>query len=197
MKALPTLSALAVLSVLIMAPAEANNRLSQMNLGAKGALQHSQSLQRQQALMGKRGVQDVTSTTTRDREAGIWTRQISGTTRAGGEFSRETQVSRDAESGTINRVTTGTNANGSWSAESEIRRTENGWVSQSARTNANGEISTSTGVMERSENGWTRTQTTTGANGGVQVVTVTGERDPETGTVTRSREVEREGPPKP
>ena len=134
-----------------------------------------------------------TATTARTENGIVRDVQASG---PNGERSRHDEVVRDAASGTVSRTSNGVNANGEWTANAVTTRTENGYVREASRTNANGQTVSQSGELVRNDDGsWVRTQTTTNANGGGRTVTVNGSIDAETGTRNRDVTVERNPPP--
>ena len=133
-----------------------------------------------------------TATTTRTENGVIRDVQASG---PNGERSRHDEVVRDAATGTVSRTSNGVNANGEWTASAVTTRTDNGFVREASRTNANGQTVSQSGELVRNDDGtWVRTQTTTGPNGGSRTVTVNGSVDAETGARQRDVTVERTPP---
>ena len=133
-----------------------------------------------------------TATTTRTENGVVRDVEISG---PNGERSRHDEVVRDAATGTVSRTSNGVNANGEWTASAVTTRTDNGFVREASRTNANGQTVTQSGELVRNDDGtWVRTQTTTGPNGGSRTVTVNGSVDAETGARQRDVSVERTPP---
>lgn len=133
-----------------------------------------------------------TATTARTDSGVVRDVQASG---PNGERSRHDEVVRDAATGTVSRTSNGVNGNGEWSASAVTTRTENGFVREASRTNANGQTVSQSGELVRNDDGsWVRTQTTTGPNGGSRTVTVNGSVDAETGARQREVTVERNPP---
>ncbi|MFN4292428.1 MAG: hypothetical protein ACK4E7_16355 [Permianibacter sp.] len=133
-----------------------------------------------------------TATTTRTENGLVRDVAVSG---PNGERSRHDEVVRDPATGTVSRTSSGINANGEWSASAVTTRTDNGYVREASRTNANGQTITQSGELVRNDDGsWVRTQTTTGPNGGSRTVTVNGSIDAETGAREREVIVERTPP---
>ena len=94
-----------------------------------------------------------------------YTRNATRTNAEGEVASRSTEVSRDLESQTLSRTTTGQNFDGgSYSASSVKQKTDNGFASSSSRTNADGQMANRDVQVTRDAENQSVTRSSSGQN---------------------------------